>query len=622
MTVAAKRLSTHIAGFPLSAWAFAGRTWLALVLALYIAFWLQLESPATSALTVAVLAFPWRGQGLEKAVYRVFATLIGLTAAIVIIGTFNQTGWLLIAVLAGWVGICVYASSLFDGFRSYAAVLCIITVCLVAIEPLDTPQNVFDLAHERGAAILIGILSTTFINDILFAPDYFPAIGERLRAMHRKVTAYAALALRAEENSAEAAAVLIQEITALRPEITSLVTETSIGPGRSAAARTAMVDLVLQLEVARGIAALRNFVQRFDWGTNSSASSVGRIGLDWMQSELCRRERNVAESLAALSEGLPLERAHKAPFYRSHRIAGENGIRAVIYFVLAAIALANAGWPSTSVSLAFVGILIGLSSMSPNQNAATLLALVAVPVGCILAGTLEFLVLDGVTAFPLLAIGLLPFTIVPALIMTIPNPALISLGRACLVFTLAIFAPSNPQTYDPQTFLFSCAFLSTAAILIFFCQRLLPPLPMKTRAEILLSESRQAAARPLPSKCLDPDDELFRQAVLVGQIVRASEKDPAKSRVIEAAVACFDCIAARQLAADAIKMLPHDAPEELRQPALAAVVDNDGAAMMTVAIQIFEFETLNSNWKEAAIASFAVAASVLQSATADPEVSK
>ena len=32
------------AGFPVSAWAFALRTWAAMMLGLYVAFWLQLEN--------------------------------------------------------------------------------------------------------------------------------------------------------------------------------------------------------------------------------------------------------------------------------------------------------------------------------------------------------------------------------------------------------------------------------------------------------------------------------------------------------------------------------------------------------------------------------------------------
>ena len=87
------------AGFSGSSWAFAVRIWLAMMLALYVSFWLELEVPSTAAITVAILALPTRGQGLEKAGFRLFATMLGTAAAIVIAGLFSQTGALLLAAL-------------------------------------------------------------------------------------------------------------------------------------------------------------------------------------------------------------------------------------------------------------------------------------------------------------------------------------------------------------------------------------------------------------------------------------------------------------------------------------------------------------------------------------------
>jgi uncharacterized membrane protein YccC len=74
------RPTVTIAGFPLSAWAFALRIWAAMMVALYAAFWLQLESASSAAVTVGILALQTRGQAYQKAVYRVLATIIGVVA--------------------------------------------------------------------------------------------------------------------------------------------------------------------------------------------------------------------------------------------------------------------------------------------------------------------------------------------------------------------------------------------------------------------------------------------------------------------------------------------------------------------------------------------------------------
>src|SRR5262252_3990396 len=99
----ARRARTHmiappasIAGAPVSAWAFAFRIWIAIVVALYAAFWLQLEAASSAAVCVAILAVPTRGQALEKAGFRSLATVVGATASIALVGALSQTRDLLL----------------------------------------------------------------------------------------------------------------------------------------------------------------------------------------------------------------------------------------------------------------------------------------------------------------------------------------------------------------------------------------------------------------------------------------------------------------------------------------------------------------------------------------------
>jgi fusaric acid resistance family protein len=66
------------------------RIWLAVIVALYASFWLKLEAPSSAAITVAILALPTRGQGLEKAGFRLIATVIGVAASIAIAGIFPR----------------------------------------------------------------------------------------------------------------------------------------------------------------------------------------------------------------------------------------------------------------------------------------------------------------------------------------------------------------------------------------------------------------------------------------------------------------------------------------------------------------------------------------------------
>lgn len=526
MTAIADAQPATFAGFPGSSWAFALRTWVALVIALYASFWLELDAPYSSALTVAILAIPTRDQTMEKAGFRLLGTVIGCAASIAIVGLFTQTQVLLLAALAVWIGACVYLAALLDGNRAYMAGLGVITVALVALEHLDDPQDLFDAATGRGAAIVVGILAVAFINDLSAAPDYHPQVLARLNDLRRRIVDYARRSIGGETLPVTMAAGLLREVTAMRADITGLVAESSAGPARSAAARTAMVNLVVALATARAL----------------EGQTAGSLCALRLTDELLRKNAELRENLAALRAGLRPARELRAPVHRSRRIALANGIRAAVYFSVASAFFVIAGWPSTNASLALVAILIGLSSTMLDPGSTIRLAVIAAPVSCILAGLLEFVVLDGVDAFPLLVLALAPFVMGSALLMTRPNPVLAGFGRINLVFIVLLFLPTNPQSYDPQAFLFTCLFLLLATLLLAAIQIVLPPLSGERRIGWLSAEARRDlhAQEAGVGPRLAPEEVAFRDAARIGEMMMAGGGAPQNQPAIARAMSCFD----------------------------------------------------------------------------------
>ncbi|MBE7203575.1 MAG: FUSC family protein, partial [Parafilimonas terrae] len=108
-TVAADR-PWRFAGFPLTSWLFGLRTWIAMVLALYVAFWLQLDGASSAATCVAILSLPTRGQAVQKAIYRLVGTVVGVVASIAIAGLLNETRDLFLFAVALWLALCVFAA--------------------------------------------------------------------------------------------------------------------------------------------------------------------------------------------------------------------------------------------------------------------------------------------------------------------------------------------------------------------------------------------------------------------------------------------------------------------------------------------------------------------------------
>src|ERR1700759_5666080 len=69
---------------------FGLRLWAAVCLALYIAFWLQLDSPSVAGTTAAVVCQPRLGAPLRKGWFRMLGTPAGGIAIIVLTACFPQ----------------------------------------------------------------------------------------------------------------------------------------------------------------------------------------------------------------------------------------------------------------------------------------------------------------------------------------------------------------------------------------------------------------------------------------------------------------------------------------------------------------------------------------------------
>jgi uncharacterized membrane protein YccC len=530
------RRPVTIAGFPLSAWAFALRIWAAMMVGLYAAFWLQLES---AAVTVGILALPTRGQAYQKAVYRALATIAGVVASFVIAGLFPQSRDLFLISFAGWLGLCIYIGGLLDGNRAYGAVLSGYTVANVAVTQIDSPQNIFLAGVNRGAAIVVGIAALALVSDIFAAPNVHTGLSGKLTAAHRRVRAFARAILRGESADPIQSANLLREITALHPDITALVAESSGGGARGAAARSAAVALVAEVSAAGALAALpaatlpslrRTLADAL--GEESAAlqlrlqqhADVGEADphdalFVRHAADLLIENRRAQEAIEDLQAGRHPPRRIHAPIYRSRRAAARNGLRAFFAVVISAILFSLGGWPLASQGISLVGVTIALSANTPNPRAFAAGAVIAMPIAALLAGLTEFLILDGVDQFPLLAIGMAPSVLAAALLFTIPNPRLASIAFLVLVFFPVMLSPTNPPAYNPQTWLFSSFLAITSVLLLFVLLRTVLPTSDALRRRWYLTSARAEMRDSLAGGRSRPDDEaLFRDADRIGQL--------------------------------------------------------------------------------------------------------
>lgn len=539
------------AGFPLSAWAFALRTWAAMMLALHVAFWLQLENGYIAAFTVGILSLQTRGQAYQKALYQLLMTVVGVVVSIIIAGLLAQARDLFVIAYAIWLGLCVYVGGLLDGNRAAGVVLAGFTVAFVAVSQIDSPQSIFLTGVDRGAGIAVGIVALALVNDVFLAPNLHTILSPKLAAMHQRVRTFALAILRGESADPIQSANLLREITALHPDISALVIESSAGWARGAAGRTAAVALVAEVSAVGALASLpaatlpslRSALARALANTPGEDSRTLRLHMQQQMEagdadahdalfachalDLLTEDQRAQEAIEDLEADRRPPCHVRTPIYRSRRAAARNGLRAFLAVLIAAILFSLGGWPFASYGLALTGVFLALSANAPSPRKFAAAAIVAVPIAALLAGVTEFLVLDGVDQFPLLAIGMAPSVLAAALLFTLPNARISSIGFLLLVYFPLLLSPANPQDYNPETYLYRSFLAITAVILLFAVLWTILPASDDLRRRWYLKSAR-AELRDLlagrRSRHRD-DDALFRDADRIGQLAALQPAD-------------------------------------------------------------------------------------------------
>src|SRR5580698_11603334 len=82
----------------------------AVLAALYIAFWLDLDRPYWAMFTVFIVSKPISGAVRAKGVYRLAGTLVGASMSVFLVPPLVQSPVLLSLAVSTWVGFCLLFS--------------------------------------------------------------------------------------------------------------------------------------------------------------------------------------------------------------------------------------------------------------------------------------------------------------------------------------------------------------------------------------------------------------------------------------------------------------------------------------------------------------------------------
>jgi uncharacterized membrane protein YccC len=521
---------------------FGLRLWASVCLALYVAFWLELDNAYWAGNTAAIVCQPHLGASLRKGWYRMVGTVIGAVAIVVMTACFPQDRALFLVSLALWGGACALVATLLRNFTSYSAALAGYTVAIIASDQLGATGGLngqaFMLAVDRASEICIGIVCAGVVlagTDLGGSRRRLAMLFARLSAeIARRFTGTLVIAGANFEDTQAIRRELLRRVIALDPVIDEALGESSQLRYHSPALQNAVDGLFAALASWRTAAVLlaRSSEERARQEADAVLAEVPKPlrarpeqdeAARWMAdpSRLLQACDTAARRLIALPAGAPSLRlladqtgealARILQALRglallvadpARQVGRDRGIRRLripdwlpplvnagrAFVVIGAAALfwIVTEWPNGAVAMTFAAIIVTLFAPRADQAYTTAIGFMIGSIFTVaIAATLNFAVLPNVETFATFGL-IIGFVLVPV-------GTCLALQWQPAIFTgivtpfIPVLAPANPMTYDTQQFYNASLAIVAGVGAGALSFRLLPPLSPAFRTRRLLA---------------------------------------------------------------------------------------------------------------------------------------
>jgi uncharacterized membrane protein YccC len=527
-----------VAGPPLL---FGLRLWASVCLALYVAFWLELDNASWAGTSAALVCQPQLGASLRKGWFRLIGTVVGAVAIVVLTACFPQARAPFLVGLALWCAAAAFVATLLRNFAAYAAALAGYTAAIIASDTLGATggpdEQVFMLAVNRASEICIGIVCAGIV---LAGTDFGGArrrLAGLLAALSAEITGRfagtLALAGPGMPDTQPARRELVRRVIALDPVIDEAIGESSQLRYHSPVLQTAVDGLFAALagwrtavihlarlpdDRARDEAetVLRSVPQELRSAPETGAPTrwladpsrlreaceaavraltalpAGTASLRLLADQTAKVVAGAAQALNGLALLLQ-DQARSPARRRSLRLRVPDWLPALVNAGRAFIAIGAAelfwivtAWPNGGLAITFAAVAIILFAPRADQAYSLVMAfMVGTVLAAVFAAIVNFAVLPGLTTFAGFSIALGLYLV--------PVGALAAQPWQMAMFTAMVFnfvpllAPANQMSYDTAEFYNSALAINVGIGMAALSFRVLPPLSPALRTRRLLA---------------------------------------------------------------------------------------------------------------------------------------
>jgi uncharacterized membrane protein YccC len=539
-SLAARRVAAALRFFGL-ALLFGLRLWASVCLALYVAFWLELDNPYWAGTSAAIVCQPHLGASLRKGWYRMIGTSVGAVVIVVLTAWFPQARAPFLFGLALWGAACALVATLLHNFAAYAAALAGYTAAIIAADELGATGGpnadaVFLLAVYRASEICIGIVSA----GIVLAGTDFGGARRRLARLFAALSAeitgrFTGMLALAGPEMAETQPVrreLVRRVIALDPVIDEAKGESSQIRYHSPVLQRALDGLLAAHAGWRTVAVL--LARLPDDEARQEADAVLRsiprelrsaehgVPPGWAADPV--RPRHACETALRTLTAVPA----RTPSLRlladqtARVLAGIsdalNGLALLVGAPVSPVprgrgfrlrvpdwlpALVNAGrafvaigivelfwivteWPNGALAITFTAIsALLLAPQADRAYAAAMGFIIGIALATIFTAIIAFAVLPGLETFEAFSIAIGLYLIPTGALMA--QPWQTAIFAAMILGFVPLLAPENQMSYDTVQFYNGALAIVTGSGVGAISFRLLPPLSPAFRTRQLLA---------------------------------------------------------------------------------------------------------------------------------------
>ncbi|EEQ94512.1 Hypothetical protein OINT_2001744 [Brucella intermedia LMG 3301] len=554
---------------------FSLKTFLAAMLAYFIAISFDLPRPFWAVATVYIVAHPLSGATSSKSVYRLFGTLIGGGVTIAMVPNLVNEPMMLSAAIIAWVSACTFVSLLDRTPRSYVPLLAGYTVLLAGLPLVTAPANTFDTVVSRIEEIGLAIICASIISHVVFPAHLGTVLVNRIDGWIARawplltataVGEYGETRNRIERQCLAADAADLRSFT-IHLQYDGSRYRFGISLVRSLQHRmVALLPLLSELEDLR-----RSLVKLDTPGSNEALSLIAVVGsaigsqskplprsfqtqidalgpsdaaLSWEKLLLANAARNLRDTLrinddcATLREALEEENTARA----ARRLAAPNqppaqhhdvGM-ALLSALAVAICLAStssfwiaSGWSEGMTLTQISGVLCCLLAMMDDPVPA-MRKFVVVTIGAFVAAFVYgFAVLPMIDGFVPLAAALGLFLIPAGICLALPSLAVVGMGL-CINFPLLLMLQSH-QSNDFVMFANTGIATILAMIWTIVVCRLFRSVRAETNARRLFSVAQKHVAKIAAGRHTDSHVTHHRLIDVAGLFASRAAKLPSTS---------------------------------------------------------------------------------------------